>query len=99
MMSSELESIALRLFAERGFDEVPVDLIAAEARISVRTFYRYFPSKEDVFQHQIARRSEGLQAALAARPFDEPPLHSLRVAYAQQIAGEDAELLQRWIAV
>ena len=99
MMVSELESIALRLFAERGFDEVPVDLIASEAHISVRTFYRYFPSKEDVFQRQIARRSRGLQAALAARPLDEAPLQSLRVAYGEQIAAEDAELLQRWIAV
>jgi AcrR family transcriptional regulator len=99
MMISELESIALGLFAERGFDEVTVELIASDAQISVRTFYRYFPSKEDVFQRQITRRSEGLRAALSARPLDEPPLHSVRLAYAEQIATEDADLLQRWIVV
>jgi AcrR family transcriptional regulator len=99
MMVSELEAIALRLFEQRGFDDVTVEDIASEAQISVRTFYRYFPSKEDVFQYQIVRRSDGLRAALADRPLDEPPMHSLRLAYAKQIAGEDTDLLRQWIAV
>ena len=99
MMVSELEAIALRLFELRGFDDVTVEDIASEAQISVRTFYRYFPSKEDVFQQQIVRRSAGLRAALAERPPDEPPMHSLRLAIAEQITAEDADLLLRWIAV
>ena len=99
MMVSELESIALRLFEERGFDEVAVEDIASEAKISVRTFYRYFPSREDVFQQHIARRSAGLRGALASRPADEPPMHALRFALAEQIAAEDSELLRRWIGV
>jgi TetR/AcrR family transcriptional regulator, regulator of mycofactocin system len=99
MMVSELEAIALRLFEQRGFDEVTVENIASEAEISVRTFYRYFPGKEDVLQQQIARRSAGLRAALAARPFDEAPMHSLRLALAEQISAEDPDLLRRWITV
>ena len=35
----------------------------------------------------------------SARPLDEPPMHALRVALAEQIAAEDPELLRRWIAV
>jgi AcrR family transcriptional regulator len=99
MMISELEATALRLFEQRSFDDVTVEDIAAEARISVRTFYRYLPTKEDVFQLQIARRSEGLRAALSARPLDEPPMHSLRVALTEQVSSENADLLRRWIAV
>src|SRR5262245_11131605 len=99
MMISEVESVALRLFHERGFNEVTVEDIASEAHISVRTFYRYFPAKEDVLHARIVRRSENLRAALAARPLDEPPLHSMRVALTEDAAAEDAEVMRRWIAV
>ena len=98
MMLSELEAVALRLFEERGFD-VTVEEIAAEAQISVRTFYRYFPAKDDVLQVRIDRRSAALRAALAARPADEPPLHSLRVALQEVVAAEDPELVRRWTNV
>jgi AcrR family transcriptional regulator len=98
MMVLEVEAVALRLFEQRGF-EITVEEIASEAQISVRTFYRYFPSKDDVLQVRIDQRSEGLQAALSVRPADEPPLHSLRVALAEVVASEDMELLRRWTAV
>jgi TetR/AcrR family transcriptional regulator, regulator of mycofactocin system len=99
MMASELEAVALRLFEERGFAEVTVEEIASEAHISVRTFYRYFPAKEDVLQLAIDRRCVALRAALSARPVDEAPLHSLRVALEEVVAGEDTALLRRWITV
>jgi AcrR family transcriptional regulator len=98
MMLSELEAVALRCFEERGFD-ITVEEIAAEAQISVRTFYRYFPTKDDVLQVRIDRRSAALQGALAARPADEPPLHSLRVALQEVVSAEDPELVRRWTNV
>jgi AcrR family transcriptional regulator len=98
MMVLELEAVALRLFEERGFD-ITVEDIASEAQISVRTFYRYFPTKEDVLQLRIEKRCEGLRVALAARPDDEAPLHSLRVALEQVVSTEDPEMLRRWTAV
>jgi AcrR family transcriptional regulator len=99
MMISELEAVALRLFDERGFNDVTVQDIADAAQISVRTFYRYCPTKEDVLQLRIDRRSEALRAALSASPLDEPPLHSLRVALVEAVSAEDMALLRRWITV
>jgi len=99
MMFSELEAVALRLFEERGFSEVTIEEIAAEAHISIRTFYRYFPTKEDVLQVRIDRRVEALRDALAVRPAEEPPLHSLRLAFVEVISAEDTELLKSWITV
>jgi len=99
MMLSELEAVALRLFEQRGFADVTVEEIASEAKVSPRTFYRYFPAKEDVLQLRIERRTEAMRVALSARPEDEPPLHSFRMALEQEVSTEDTELLGRWIAV
>ena len=98
-MISELEATALRLFEERGFSNVTVDDIGAEAGISARTFYRYFPTKEDVLLVRIDRRAEALRAALTERPAGEPLLHSVRVGLEEAISAEDTDLLRRWIAI
>jgi AcrR family transcriptional regulator len=39
---------AARLFYERGFGAVGVDLIVAEAAVAKTTLYRHFPSKDDL---------------------------------------------------
>jgi AcrR family transcriptional regulator len=99
MMVSEVEGVALGLFEERGFDAVTVDEIASAAHISVRTFYRYFPAKEDVLQVKIDRRAVALQAALSTRPADEAPLHSLRLALVEVVFAEDPAYGRRWTSV
>lgn len=45
---SALDRIGLEMFAAHGFDAVTVDDIAAAAGIGRRTFFRYFPSKNDL---------------------------------------------------
>jgi AcrR family transcriptional regulator len=44
--SADIRGAAVRLVRERGFDKVTIDAICAEAGISVRTFFNYFPNKE-----------------------------------------------------
>lgn len=45
---SRLRYCGLRLIAERGYDETTARDIAQAAGVSVMTFFRHFPSKEDV---------------------------------------------------
>ncbi len=99
LMIQELEAVALRLFDQRGFKDVTVDEIVSEAHTSARTFYRYFPNKEDVLQVQIDRRCRSLRASLSDRPASEEPLESLRLALANVLEKEDPELVRRWIAI
>jgi AcrR family transcriptional regulator len=98
-VASEIERVALRLFDEHGFAAVTVEDIASAAGISVRTFYRYLTTKEDVFLVRLRREAGLLRAALEERPLDESPVHSLRVAFEQIAALDDPEHIGRWIRV
>jgi AcrR family transcriptional regulator len=65
---------ARRLFAERGFEAVPVSEIAREADVSEATVFNYFPSKEDLFYHRLEAFEEELLSSIRDRPRDESVL-------------------------
>lgn len=85
---------ALRLFDERGYEETTISDIAAAAEVSPRTFFSYFPSKDDVVFAEMDERLTEVRAGLAERPPGETPLATFRRvadALLQAIATEDGE--------
>jgi len=67
-----IEKIALELFRERGFEETPVEDIAAAAGISRRTFFRYFGSKSDILFGNSDLLLRDLEEWLVSAPDDQP---------------------------
>ena len=85
---------ALRLFAERGYEETTISDIAAAAEVSPRTFFSYFPSKEDVVFAEMDERLADVRAGLAERPPARRRWRrsaGSRSALLQAIAAEDGE--------
>lgn len=61
----EIAGAAIRLFIERGYANVTAEDIAAEVGIGVRTFFRYFATKEDAafpdHEDRVARYADALR--------------------------------------
>lgn len=55
-----------RLVYNHGVRAVSVDWILAEAKVTRVTFYRHFPSKEDLVETYLRDRAEGGRARVAA---------------------------------
>ncbi|TDD52928.1 TetR family transcriptional regulator [Kribbella antibiotica] len=71
---------AVRLTVERGYDNVRIEDIAAEAGVSLRTFRNYFASKADAIATRHVERGHAVNAALRERPADEPLWDAIRIA-------------------
>ncbi len=92
----QLELIALRLFTDQGFDDTPIEQIAAEAGVSRRTFFRYFRSKADVLWGEFDAEVAAIAAALAAVPATVPMMEAIRqaVVTANHYRAEDVPELR-----
>jgi AcrR family transcriptional regulator len=67
---------ARRLFAERGFDAVPVAEIAREAEVSEATVFNYFPTKEDIFYSRLEAFEDELLRSIRDRAPGESVLEA-----------------------
>jgi TetR/AcrR family transcriptional regulator, regulator of mycofactocin system len=77
---AELEQAAFALFAAHGFEQTTVDEIAAAAGIGRRTFFRYFPSKNDVPWGAFEAELDRMRARLKACPPEVPLMDAIRLA-------------------
>ncbi|HEY4536183.1 MAG TPA: TetR family transcriptional regulator [Enteractinococcus sp.] len=69
-----IRNAALDLAIENGLENLTVEAIAQTAGVSPRTFFNYFPSKEDALVTQAAESSEQVRQLLLARPAHESPM-------------------------
>jgi AcrR family transcriptional regulator len=88
-----IQEHALRLFAEQGYDATTIDQIAAAAEISPSTFFRYFPTKEDLV---IADEYDDLLVeGLRSQPPEVSPLRAVREVMAATLRQMGPEELAR----
>ncbi len=73
-----LQQHALRLFKEQGYEATTVEQITEAAEVSPSTFFRYFPTKEDVVLEDFL--DPALIAAFRSQPSDLNPIQALRAA-------------------
>jgi TetR/AcrR family transcriptional regulator, regulator of autoinduction and epiphytic fitness len=67
-----------RLLAEKGFDLMTVDEVAAEVGIAKASLYKHFPSKEDLAAAAMVRVLQRAGAFLATLQVGAPPLEQLK---------------------
>jgi len=92
---ASLREHALRLFREQGYQATTVEQIAAAAEVSPSTFFRYFPTKEDlVLQDDMDTR---MVAAFEQQPPGMGPIAAVRAATQQVLAsytGADLDIIR-----
>jgi len=86
---ASLREHALRLFREQGYTATTVEQIAAAAEVSPSTFFRYFPTKEDlVLQDDMDTR---MIEALEQQPPGLSAIAAVRAAARQMFASYTAD--------
>jgi len=96
-IAKEIEHAALVLFAVDGPDSVTVEQIAEAAGISVRTFFRYFPNRDEVMFAVPRRQVDEMCALVAARPATESVLDAFIAAVHESVEDwADDELMRLW---
>jgi AcrR family transcriptional regulator len=84
---------AARLFAERGFEHVTVAQVGAEAGVSAKTVFNYFPVKEGLFFAGDPPVDDGLLRAVRIRPPGRSAYEAVR-AYVVAAADDGPGLVR-----
>jgi len=75
-----LRKAALVRFLAQGVEDTSADQIAADAGVSLRTFYRHFASKQDLLFADYDAGVEWFRAALASQSGEESLIESVHAA-------------------
>ncbi len=92
---------AIEAFAAEGFDQVSVERIADVAGVSPRTFFRYFPAKEDVVFADYEAEFDVWDRVTSDPHPGESLLETIRRGTHQVVADYEADTLRwdRWFAL
>jgi len=58
---------AIALFNQKSYNGIGIDKIIAESNVAKMTFYKYFPSKENLIESCLYKRNSDIQAAILER--------------------------------
>jgi AcrR family transcriptional regulator len=86
---SAIQEHALRLFLEQGYEATTVEQIAEAAEVSPSTFFRYFPSKQDVVLWD--EFDPMYMEAFRSQPAELSPIQALRAAFRVVLSGLSPE--------
>ncbi|HEX3783069.1 MAG TPA: TetR family transcriptional regulator [Pseudonocardiaceae bacterium] len=84
-----ISEAAIRLFLERGFDQVSVAEIAAAAEVSKPTLFKYFPTKEDLVLERFVDHIDEQARVVAGRPKGQSAIAALRAHFLAALAARD----------
>jgi AcrR family transcriptional regulator len=92
-----IATAALRLFAERGYDETTLAEIAEAANISPRTIFGYYESKEDILFCEEDGYLEALERKLDERPAGTTTIDAIRDLLSSIEPPDEAARLRKQI--
>jgi AcrR family transcriptional regulator len=95
-IARDIERNAIELLAQHGDQGVTVEQIAGASGISVRTFFRYFPSRDDVLTALPRRLNDTTCRRVATRPVGERVLDSFIAAVHEGIDPDEEDLIRLW---
>ena len=88
---AQILELARRAFSENAYDEVSIDDLAREAKISKGLLYHYFPTKRDLYIAGLREIADELVARVSSVPTDLAPVDRVRAglrAYLDHVSGQ-----------
>jgi AcrR family transcriptional regulator len=83
LLLDRLLDAATKFFLEKGFDATSMGEIAKQAHASTETFYRHFPTKEELFERVLLRRTELLKGELNSVLMSQDPPEKALAAFGE----------------
>lgn len=75
---AQLLALARKAFSDRAYDDVSIDDLAREAKISKGLLYHYFPTKRDLYVAGLREIANELVQAVNSVPADLAPIERAR---------------------